>query len=92
MPYSQPPTFPSFVRRALIRTRLIVLSKLSTGLAYIRVCHLGHEGTRQYHSLFTICCTAVGAGRRSATPNSSSVCVKRQDSVVTADLRGVVLK
>ena len=78
----------TFVRRTSTRTRVTVLFEPITGLPYIRLWHLVHERSRQ-------CCSrrqSPGppgiASRRFASknivhPQPSSVCVERQDSVVT---------
>src|SRR5258706_5456097 len=62
---------------------------------YIRLCHLAHESSRQRCSLERIPCAAVDTGSRPASenvvyPHSPSVCGKRQDTVVTADLCAVL--
>ena len=51
-------------RSTCSRTRLTVLSRLSTDSAYIRLCYLVHKRSRQCRSLGITPCTA--AGRRSA--------------------------
>ncbi len=77
------------------QTRPTVPSKLTTGLRDIHLCRLAHEINRQRCSLETITCTAVDAGRRSASesvvnPHSSSVYGERQVVVITGDLHGVL--
>jgi len=42
---------PSSVESTCSRTRLTVLSNLSTGSTYVRICHLEHKRSRQCRSL-----------------------------------------
>jgi hypothetical protein len=81
------------------RLGLVSLSPRSSAQASCisAIFYLAHESSRQRCSLETIPCTAVDAGRCSASesvvhPRPSSLCVGRQDSVVAADLRGVLLR